>query len=82
MSQYADYKILEARNAKDLEREVMKYLELGYQLAGGHQVTTIGYADRVNARDALSRIVPSGWNITQAVYKLPVKEEKREKKII
>jgi hypothetical protein len=81
MSGYADYKILEARNAKDLEREVMKYLEMGYQLAGGHQVTTVGYDDYTNGQNALRKIRPNKWNITQVVYKLPQDKEPKRKMI-
>jgi hypothetical protein len=75
-----DYKILEARNAKDLEGEVMRYLEKGYQLAGGHQVTVIENDTRTNSTGTYYHN-PSRWNITQAVYKLPQEKEQKRKMI-
>ena len=75
-----DYKILSANNAKELERIVMKYLSMGYQLAGGHQVTCTDNDVRSNG-SGLYFLRPNQWEITQAVYKPaqtiePIKEKK------
>ena len=72
-----DYKILEASNAKDLEREVMKYLSLGYLLAGGHQVTVASYDYGDNSLNMKKRD-PKTWSVSQVVYKLPSENKKRK----
>lgn len=74
-----DYKILEASNAKELERVVMQYLSKGYQLAGGHQVTVTENDTRTNSTGTYYHN-PSRWKITQAVYK-PAETKKRKKVI-
>ena len=75
-----DYILLSGNSASELENKVIKYLKKGYLIAGGHQVTTIGYADYTNAANAIREIRPNKWELTQAVYRLP--EEKKEPELI
>lgn len=48
MYTYHDYKILEASRKSDLEKEVKKYLENGYQLAGGVSISIYSEFDTKN----------------------------------
>lgn len=78
----ADYLILSANSGPELQKEVIKYLREGYQLVGGHQVTTVGYGDYTNAQNAIREIRPNKWEITQAVYRPEIKEEIKKEKVI
>jgi len=74
-----DYRILSGKNADELNKKVIEYLKKGYQLAGGHQVTTMGYSNNTNASNALRAISPERWEITQSVY---INEVIKEKTVI
>ena len=71
------YEILSGESARELEEKVIKYLNNGYVLIGGHQVTTVGYNDYTNATNSLREISPNRFQISQSVYK-----ENTQKKII
>jgi len=77
-----DYIILSANSVQELQQKVIKYLKEGYILAGGHQVTTVGYADYTNGSNALREISPNKWEITQAMYKLEQKLETKKQKVM
>jgi len=77
-----DYVILGAGSAQELQQKVIKYLKDGYIIAGGHQVTTVGYENYTNRANALREISPNKWEITQAMYKLEQKQEIKQKVMI
>ena len=75
-----DYKILESSNPRELEKKVLEFLSDGYQLIGGHQVTTVSYRTYTSGENVLREIAPYKWNITQAVYRPEQEREVIKKK--
>ena len=77
-----DYVILKASSVEKLQKKVIKYLENGYILTSGHQVTPVSYINYTNRSNTIAEISPNKREIIQAMYKLEQKQETKQKVMI